>query len=61
MNFDIGQAVQAADQAYFEQVERNRQHQELIATIDKVKASGILTDDELSLLKLGCGVSKCSI
>lgn len=56
MNFDIGQAVQEADQAYFEQVVRQRQHRALLAIIDKVEKSGILTDDELSLLKWGCGV-----
>lgn len=56
MNFEIGQAVQAADQAYFDQVERNRQHKELLDIIDHIESTKILSDSQLSLLKWGCGV-----
>ena len=56
MSFNFGQAVQEANDQYFQQQMQQEREQTVHLAVAKIEAAGILTDLELSAIKFECGV-----
>lgn len=55
MNFNLGDAVEQANQQYFQQRHSER-HQRAAELYEKMVSSGIFTDDELATAKFEFGL-----